>query len=167
MCGIERFQFQPQSGYVPKPRVGIGCLPWECGPLVHQPQRGCATDAGRTNGRNPVGVVFNLRPLPKVARPSQPWAMFIIHHHLNEVASGHGVAEAATPLGLIPFSDRSPRVARASQPWAGGRSPVGAGEGRRVSAHPSHESHWSPETGAPRVASATGRTVPCGKGGAA
>ena len=129
MCGIEPFQFQPQSGYVPKPRVGIRCLPWECGSLVHQPQRGCGADTVRMICRNPVGVVSVLRPLPRVARCSQPWVMSIIHYNLNEVASGHRVTKGTTPLGLIPFSDRSPRVARASQPWAGGRSPVGAGEG--------------------------------------
>jgi len=54
-------------------------------PNHSQPQRGCDTDTARTNGRNPVGVDSVLRPLP--------------------------------------------RVARCSQPWAGGRSPVGAGQG--------------------------------------
>jgi len=40
-----------------------------------QPQRGCGTGARRSEGRNPVGVVFDWRTLPKVApRTTQPWA---------------------------------------------------------------------------------------------
>jgi len=117
MCGIE--PFMPQRGIVPKPRGGAARLSWEHGvSFSPQPQRGCDTDAARTIWHNPVGVVSISRSLPRVARASQPWAMSIIHHNLNEVASRHGVTKATTPLGLFPICDRSPRVARASQPWA-------------------------------------------------
>ena len=72
----ERMPFaMPQRGIGPKPRVGATRLPWEGGLIIHQPQRGCGLDAARRPiCRNPVGVVFNLRPLPRVARSSQPWA---------------------------------------------------------------------------------------------
>ena len=65
----------PQRGIGPKPKVGVTRLSWEGGCFFHQPQRGCGMDTvRRTIWRNPVGVVFNLRPLPRVARSSQPWA---------------------------------------------------------------------------------------------
>jgi hypothetical protein len=43
--------------------------------VFSQPQRGCGTGVRRREGRNPVGVVFDWRTLPKVApRTAQPWA---------------------------------------------------------------------------------------------
>ena len=71
----DQSQPQPQRGCVPKPRVGAARLPWGHDLFIHLPQRGCGMMLFRyENRRNPVGVVSVLNPIPRVARPSQPWA---------------------------------------------------------------------------------------------
>ena len=55
-----------------KPKVARRALPWEHGPIIPQPQRGCGLPS-RTDA-TPLGLVIILNGLPRVARSSQPWA---------------------------------------------------------------------------------------------
>src|SRR5438105_6238124 len=56
-----------------KPRGARDELPWVTRPGSSQPQRGCGSRIATC--RNPVGVENDVGDRPRVARPSQPWAL--------------------------------------------------------------------------------------------
>ena len=66
---------ESQRDSILQPRVAESArLPWVCGIISPQPQRGCITRPFIRRRCNPVGVETKWRGAPRVARASQPWA---------------------------------------------------------------------------------------------
>src|SRR5258708_2165460 len=67
---------ESQRDSATKPRVARNELPWD-GPFNRTTTlKGLwPTATAAQRGHNPVGVVKHRPPLPRVARPSQPWAL--------------------------------------------------------------------------------------------
>src|SRR6266851_5562886 len=67
---------ESQRDSAKKPRVARNELPWDYASRSTTTLKGLRpTATAAQRGRNPVGVVKHRPPLPRVARPSQPWAL--------------------------------------------------------------------------------------------
>jgi len=91
-----------------------------------QPQWGCAI-IGRDRGHNPDGVKENRSCGPRVARASQPWALFrnplgieqkTIPTRFHPPAQDGNNPGYRNPVGVYENKSRGPRAAHTSQPWA-------------------------------------------------
>ena len=73
-CRVEVAVRESQRDSVAKPTVARHELPWVISGRKSQPQRGCGGGERRRAGPQPRWGWVLGRGVPKVARPSQPWA---------------------------------------------------------------------------------------------
>src|SRR6266566_4487632 len=74
VCSIREAQLQSQRDCVLQPRVARDELPWEWASGGFLPRRGCGF-VGQRSATTPLGLTLSDRKFPRVARPSQPWAL--------------------------------------------------------------------------------------------